>query len=73
MSLPSDRFDLKTLITEENLIASGFFSANVGVRVPYKKFRKGVAVKVKTPLEGDREEAEKNVSASDNSDDGNNL
>ena len=48
LNLPSGSFDLKRLVTEDNLKRVGFLSARVGSIIPFQKFKKGVPLKSTT-------------------------
>lgn len=70
LDLPQIRFDLKDLITEQNLKTVGFLSEHVGTRVPYKRFRNGTVLKEKKDKHHVKDSDSENSSSSEGIDDG---
>lgn len=65
LGLPSGSFDLKTLVTEDNLKKVGLLSSRVGSICPFYRFKNGKAIKSRNDDDDDDlEEVEDEVELS---------
>ena len=53
LALPQSDYDLKALITFDNLKAMGFLPAAAGTRIPFKKFKDGFPIGEKRKADDD--------------------